>query len=300
MKILLIDADICVYSAAFGCVSETEEWKVKWTVRKSFETLCTLSGCTHYIGYLTDSPANFRIARATTWPYKGNRKSQEKPEWFDFIRKEYEGIPGFSVVSGIEADDALTISAEYFRSQGIEVACATKDKDLKQYPWDTFVDMNTDVVYTISPETAHRNLWHQMLIGDVAVDNIPGLSQAAKYSTPKEHDPKVRAPREFLLGKAGADKLLDLWDPSEYAERTYEAYVDAYWGYLANTDVVQEACDSQNITFGEYRFYETWDLIHMLLKKPKDVEVLMDYHIIPKPKLTSVVSEFDDVTDQEF
>jgi len=241
VSVNLVDGDILVYGAAFACASETERWKVEWTARKMFESNCVLSGCTHYLGFLTDSPANFRIARATTWPYKGNRpEKEEKPTWFPFIREYYKTL--FQEVSGIEADDALTIAAEHFGSLGIPVACSTKDKDLKQYPWDTFVDMNTDTVYAISEAEAHRNLWKQMLIGDVKVDNIPGLSHGSKYGTTVEFNKLVRGSRDLLLGAKGADKLLDLWDPEDYCERTYEMYLSAYEGDLGNTQSVIDTC----------------------------------------------------------
>jgi len=298
ISINLIDADILVYSAAFACASETEQWKVEWTARKMFESNCRLSGCSHYLGFLTDSPTNFRIARATTWPYKGNRpKGEEKPTWFPMIRDYYKTL--FQEVSGIEADDALTIAAEHFGTLGIEVACSTKDKDLKQYPWKTFVDMNTDTVYSISEAEAHRNLWMQMLIGDVKVDNIPGISHAAKYQTPGEFNSKVRGGKDHLLGKKGAEDLLDLWSPEDYFENVYALYLMAYDEDIGNTQEVIDTCEENNWTFGEYRFYETWDLIHMLLECPKGVLVTYDYLPVPEGSKPRISNEFHDMTEED-
>lgn len=302
MRVLIIDSDILVYSVIFACADEEEWWKVQWTAKKVMENLCALSKCSHYVGYLTDSKSNFRLPRATTWPYKGERETnKEKPAWYQEVREFYQEHYGFQVMYGIEADDALTIAAEHYASKGIPVACATKDKDLKQYPWDVFVDMNTDTVYSISPEDSHRNFWKQMLLGDVAVDNIPGLSHAAKYGTTVEFNKLVRGNSEMLVGKAKAEKLLDLWDPEDYPKNVYEMYVDWYGDDLGNTQAVIDTCDTQGITFGEYRFYETFSLVYMLRACPSSVKINYKYREIPEGKLGQVANnEFDDCTEEEF
>lgn len=294
ISVNLQDGDILVYGAAFATAKETEEWKALWTARRMFETNNKLSGCTHYLGFLTDSAANFRLERATTWPYKGGRPT-EKPPWFYQIRKYYESL--YQEVSGIEADDALTIAAEHYRELGIEVACSTKDKDLKQYPWKKFVDMNTDKVYSISTAQAHRNKWKQMLIGDVKVDNIPGLSHGAKYETTVEFDKKVRGATDLLVGATGAETLLDLWNPEDYCVKVYEMYLDAYEGNEPNCDKSRGICEAKGWTFGEYRFHETWDLIHMLLSLPEGVAMHYNHVEVTVgqagPKMTN---EFSDVS----
>ena len=193
----------------------------------------------------------------------------------------------------------MTIAAEHFATLGIEVACSTKDKDLKQYPWKTFVDMNTDTVYSISESQAHRNLWKQMLIGDVKVDNIPGLSHAAKYGTPGEFNSKVRGSKDHLLGAKGAEDLLDLWSPEDYFERTYELYLMAYDEDRPNTAAVHDICYKNNWTFGEYRFYETWDLIHMLLVIPDGVDIHYDYLPVPEGSKPRMSNEFHDMTEED-
>ena len=133
MKIVLIDGDILVYTTIFACADESEWWKVKYTAKKVVEELCTNSGATHYLSFLTKSSENFRVKTATTWEYKGSRKSnEEKPKWYDEVREYYQDDLGFQMMRGVEADDALTIAAEALK--GTSVVCATVDKDLLQYP----------------------------------------------------------------------------------------------------------------------------------------------------------------------
>lgn len=298
MKTLLLDGDILVYKTVFACVDETEWWKVKWTAQKLLERVCGLADCERYLAYLTLGTHNFRLQRATTWPYKGNRPDKEdRPRWYDEVRSYYESL-GWQVMRGVEADDALTIAAEVLLPD-TQVACATIDKDLKQYPWETFVDLNTDTVYSISKELAHRNLWKQVLIGDKPTDNIPGLSHFAKYQDVGEFDPKVRGWKDLLLGDVGVELLLDSWAPEDYPMKTFELYVDTYDGYDGNTQEVCDVCEEQGIDFGEYRFYETFDLIYMLREAPKDL--VINFDTLESPIETKRVHfEFGDKTDDSF
>ena len=299
-RVLLLDGDIPKYTTAYACVDETEKWKVDWTAKSQMESICDLSGCSHYLSFLTDSASNFRNTRATTWPYKGTRESKETPMWIPEISEYYEDTYGFQMMRGVEADDALTIAAEYYKAKGIPVACATKDKDLKQYPWDLFVDLNSMTTYSITKEEAHRNLWRQMLIGDVAVDNIPGLSHAIKYETTVEGDNKKRGASDLLLGKVTADKYLDTWDPECYAANTLGLYLDYYEGNEGNTQAVRDTCEDQGISFGEYRYYETFDLIWMLREAPKDLVIHYDHQVVPVKTagLHSIKNEFTDETEE--
>lgn len=296
--ILLIDGDILVYKTIHACVDDNEWWKVQWTADKLLQRLCQLAGCTKYLSFLTDSSTNFRLDRATTWVYKGNRPPlEEQPRWKKEVQAHYMSL-GWQMMRGVEADDALTISAEVLLPN-TEVACATIDKDLKQYPWDSFVDMNKDTVYNISPETAHRNLWKQVLIGDKPTDNIPGISHAAKYEDVGERDPKVQGLRDLLVGNAGAEKLLDSWEPDDYPSRILTAYVDAYEGMEGQTQEVRDECAKKGICFGEYRFYETFDLVWLLRKAPEDLVINYDFLTAPKfEKRTTIV--FEDLSDEEF
>lgn len=299
--IVLIDGDIPKYTTAFACAEEVDRWKVDWTAKSQLESVCALSGCSHYLSFLTDSKSNFRNARATTWPYKGTRSTKEPPLWIHEISDYYEEQHGFQMMYGVEADDALTIAAEVLIAKGFKVACATKDKDLKQYPWDTFVDLNTMTTYSISKAQAHENLWRQMLIGDVAVDNIPGLSHGIKYETTVEFNNKIRGASDLLMGKVTAQKLLDLWDPKDYPRKTYELYLEYYEGNEGNTQAVRDSCYKDGLLFGEYRFYETFDLIYMLREAPKGLKIHYDYQVCPvKSKGPhNIRNEFSD-TDEEF
>ena len=297
MKIVLIDGDILVYTTIFACADESEWWKVKYTAKKVVEELCTNSGATHYLSFLTKSSENFRVKTATTWEYKGSRKSnEEKPKWYDEVREYYQDDLGFQMMRGVEADDALTIAAEALK--GTSVVCATVDKDLLQYPWKEFLNIRTGLIHEVTKEAAHDSLWHQVLVGDVATDNIPGLSHAAKYQTVNEWDPKHRAGKHHLVGARGADALLQGWNPSDYAENILNMYEDAYDHTVGNTQEVIDYCEDKGMSFGEYRFYETFALVYMLLEAPEGLEI--HYNPLPVLSRTSGVDdEFEDCTDEE-
>ena len=242
------------------------------------------SRATHYLGFLTNSPKNFRLKRATTLEYKGNRTAAKEAKPIPFKKEMINYMIvhwGFQFVTGIEADDALTIVGEILRDMDDEqYILATKDKDLWQWEGEHY-NMNTNALMFINTEQANRNLWKQVLTGDMGTDNIPGLSHAAKYeqdcflNEDGSVDKTKRPLAEFLVGDKGAVKLLDLWKSEDYAERILELYISSYgqWG------------DEEDDDFGADRFYETFDLVYMLLEAPEGVRVHTKYRKCTKKDL---------------
>jgi len=232
-----------------------------------------------YVGYITESKENFRIARAFTWKYKGQRK-QDKPKWYLAMRQYVQDSWGIQNVRGIEADDALTIAAEFFKSQGQECVIVTEDKDLLQYPCLHYNPNKNNKVFEITPEQGHYNLWHQVITGD-RTDNIPGISHAITESRTGSHNKQVtelpipypekihmykRYPRQEQFGKTTAEQYLKQFPPDEYPMRVWELYVDKY----------EDLVDRGSQGYGDLRFHETFDLIYMLVKRPLGVEVLIE------------------------
>lgn len=247
----------------------------------------TVTNCDMYVGYITNSPANFRIERAFTWPYKGQRK-KEKPKWLQAMRDYVVDEWNIKLVTGIEADDALTIAAEFFKSQGTECVIATEDKDLLQYPCLHYNPNKSTEVFEITSEQGHYNLWHQVITGD-RTDNIPGVSHAITESSMGSYNLEVsgldihykekmgmykKYPAQEQYGKATAEKYLKQFPPEEYPMRVWELYVDKY------EDLEDEGSEG----YGDMRFYETFDLIYMLTKRPLGVEVLIEPRESPSPK----------------
>jgi DNA polymerase-1 len=134
---------------------------------------------------------NFRIARATSAPYKGTR-SQPKPFHFwniqTYIRSKYKHIISSD---GLEADDELGIYQYERLNRGEGTIICSRDKDLRMVPgnhysWEcgkqrSIGPEHTDGLGRLDPPDKGKLLGYgrlffcyQMLTGDT-VDNIPGI-----------------------------------------------------------------------------------------------------------------------------
>lgn len=273
-RLVIVDADLIVYEAAF-CVERKEKdgeylnwYQVSKIVNTIVRKILRKSKATHHTGFLTDGKSNFRVARAFSLPYKGQRKTNaDKPPFYDEIRDYLQSNWGYQMMRGVEADDALTIVSEFYKNhRDIKTIIATKDKDLWQYAGEHY-NMNTSELMVITEGQAHKNLWRQMILGDMGTDNIPGLSHSAKWGIHFNNEEARKKHRPIpchSFGKTKAEKLLDEWDPKDYDKKILELYITAY---------DDEAGDD----YGERRFYETFDLIYMLREAPKDLKISYDF-----------------------
>lgn len=283
----VLDVDIAVYQVAISCEREKDLKVVKETMDLYLRDWLAITSSAKYVGYITDSKTNFRLKRATTWPYKGQRKA-DKPKWHSAMRQYVQEKWGVQNVVGIEADDALTISSEILKSLGYIPIIVTEDKDLLQYPCLHYNPNKSQHVFEVTPEEAHYNLWQQVITGD-RVDNIPGVSHAITESTlgsynrnisslDLPHEEKMKLFRKYPLqeqfGPATASKYLNQFEPEEYALKVWELYVDKY----------EDPEDEGSEGYGDLRFYETFDLIYMLLVAPEGVEVLVEPRDSPAPE----------------
>ncbi len=239
-------------------------------------------GATHYLGFLTDSQSNFRLNTATTWIYKGNRVKTERPTWLPKIRNYLMETWGSQLMIGVEADDGLSISMEYFRNLGIETVCLTQDKDLYQVPGlHAWLDRD---LFTITYSEGQMNLWKQVIIGDALTDNIPGLSHAATETATGVHNSAVKAmdiPKEQKTklrkyistsadcqenwGPSGALKFLSSYDPKDYAAQVFRLYTEIY----GDADGSYE--------YADLRYYETFELVYMLREVPEGLDIHFNY-----------------------
>lgn len=270
MRLVLIDGDLIVYEAAF-CVEGKEKdgvylnwYQVSKIVNTIVRKILQGSKATHHLGFLTEGKDNFRIKVAKTLPYKGQRKTNtEKPKFYDEIRDYLQKHFGFQMMFGVEADDALTIASEHFKADNrVETIIATKDKDLWQYPGKHY-NMNTKEMMEITKGEAHKNLWRQMILGDMGTDNIPGLSHAGKHGIVFKDDSASKKYRPIpchSFGAKRAEEILDSTNPDDYAKVIFEYYLDAYM-------------TEEDDLLGEQRFYETFDLVFMLREKPENLKI---------------------------
>jgi hypothetical protein len=122
---------------------------------------------------LLSGPGNFREEIATIKPYKGNRKEDYKPYWYQQIRNYLTNRMFARVVEGREADDEASILMRQAALEGVPAVLATIDKDLDQVP-GLHYDYKKHVFYDVSEDDARDAFYAQILSGD-ATDNIPGL-----------------------------------------------------------------------------------------------------------------------------
>ena len=118
---------------------------------------------------LLSGPGNFRNDIATIKEYKGNRKEDYKPYWYQQIRNYLTTNWNGEVVEGREADDECSIRQ---RESGCAGVIATIDKDLDQVPgWH--YNYHRKTFYEVGEDEAELLFYKQVLSGD-PTDNIPG------------------------------------------------------------------------------------------------------------------------------
>ena len=199
----LIDADIFQYE--FGNCTDSEYKPLAWPlvqarVQSRLDKIMEATQADTYQLYLTsEDKSNFRYQIATIRPYKGNRPTK-KPHWYQNIRNFLIEHRGAQEVSGMEADDALSIeqwkdykrckaacndgSWEDFRSgfmyesEITSTVICSRDKDLDMVPgwhynWGAG-NQKEKPMWWQDELNGLKCFYKQLLTGD-SIDNIPGL-----------------------------------------------------------------------------------------------------------------------------
>ena len=203
---VLIDGDILAYRAAFSTqdgLPKDAENKIEILIDFVFEETLDWPEPDKFEVYLTGSN-NFRFDVAKSYPYKGNRKANDKPKYLSHVREYMVDKFGAIVSEGEEADDLIAIEATRC---GPDTVVASIDKDMLQIPCWHF-NFNKKKWTQVSEWQGDLFFYTQILTGDAA-DNIKGL----KGIGPKK--------AEKLLQDCGS--VDDLW----------EACVKAYNGDTA-------------------------------------------------------------------
>lgn len=134
-----------VESGKYSSVSETPEFEeIKQKLCMTLNRWVTQAGCDSAYIYMTDSAKNFRLNIAIQRQYKGTRRS-EKPPFFYESREFMISYLGAILSDGEEADDLITIHMhnehDRLKQAGVVVGspvhkematlvCCSKDKDL--------------------------------------------------------------------------------------------------------------------------------------------------------------------------
>jgi len=147
---------------------------VESRVTEFIDELLENTGCRDARIYLSEGH-NFRFARATIQPYKGNRTGFVKPfHWKtvgDILYERYSPV----VCEEFEADDHLSRDQD---SDGGTTVIGSRDKDLRiragwHYSWSAGTRCPEKPLYWISEIEGKRWFYTQMLTGD-STDNIIG------------------------------------------------------------------------------------------------------------------------------
>lgn len=129
---------------------------------------------------LLSGPGNFRNDIATVAVYKGNRKEDHKPHWYQQIRNYLTDQWDAEVIEGREADDECAILQ--YAHDGDSVIC-TIDKDLDQVPGNHY-DYVRKTHYQVDEEEGECLFYRQVLSGD-STDNIPGCYKIGEVKAEK-------------------------------------------------------------------------------------------------------------------
>lgn len=167
---ILVDADIVVFRAAFSAEDEPEPWvacsRADFMLKEMCEALETNS-----MELWLSGNNNFRYK---VFPeYKANRIDAKRPKWEKEVREYLLTTWKANVSDGCEADDMLGVRAVELHDTAI---IATIDKDLDMIPgWHyNFVKREK---YFVSSEEAIRHFYYQCIVGDAAdgIKGVPGL-----------------------------------------------------------------------------------------------------------------------------
>ena len=175
-RVLLIDADVLAYNAAFACEKATEwepgywTWNVIWDeVVEEFDNQLAqirakLEGDEVKL-CLTDSEGNFRLGVLPS--YKGQRTTVRKPivlkafkQWLIDERQAY-------FKPGLEGDDCMGILATRSNPTNEQRIIVSIDKDMKTIPgW--FIRWGTEDAELTFIREDEADYWHlyQTLTGD--------------------------------------------------------------------------------------------------------------------------------------
>jgi 5'-3' exonuclease len=173
----LVDGDNLAFACAASAEDADEAWIACSRAQHFMETILQSTGATEYEVWLS-GPNNFRY---NVYPeYKANRKDAYRPKWEkevkDYLTLEWNA----NWSEGCEADDMLGVR---LTELGSEAILCHLDKDMNQIAGKHFnwaiirlgVVVREAKIYDVSPEEGDRFFWEQVLTGDKATDNIPGI-----------------------------------------------------------------------------------------------------------------------------
>lgn len=178
----IIDSDVLTYSIPFSCqtvkdgkiVDLAPDYAVKSRVDQAIAQIVSSAEAKDFKLFLTGS-SNYRLDICPN--YKGNRKSLDKPHYYQFVRDYLLDSYNAIIVEGIEADDAVCIEYNKAEKEDRSPILCHIDKDIDQLPGLHYrmpTGKKEGYIYEVTPEEGNYYLYSQSLVGD-AIDNIIGI-----------------------------------------------------------------------------------------------------------------------------
>lgn len=168
-KLILVDADSLCYASAF---KETKAECFYYIEERlgEIEEKCNSTNLELWIEDWKNKDI-FRNQVAVSKPYKGNRKSAEKPKWLIEAKEYLVNRKKAKVTQKYESEDMCLIRATEVGRDNCIIAYI--DKDLLQAPFH-FYNYRTREFISLDQTTADMRLYRQMMTGD-STDNIQGI-----------------------------------------------------------------------------------------------------------------------------
>jgi len=185
----LIDGDVLMYLAIWGCESQAE-------AEDKFESIftdVTESVFAKDIAMAFGGPTNFRKDIYPDYKRSASRvkTKSNRPDFFYSFKDSLCEREDSMMCVGYEADDQVRIWARECEKENIHTVVISVDKDLDCIPGVHF-NPKTRKSYCISKSEANFHYWRQIIMGD-PVDNIPGVEGIGKvYSQRILSDAKDR------------------------------------------------------------------------------------------------------------
>lgn len=205
--ILLIDADIVCFRAAFTAEDEEEAWVACARADQMLQDMLAETKCTEYELWLSGE-GNFRY---DVFPeYKAHRITAKRPKWEKEVKNYFVRSWDANWSTGCEADDMLGVrQMELATAHDNEEGCTvefnsmigTIDKDLNMIPGWHYNFVKKEKSY-VDKDAAFRFFCYQLLVGDTAdgIKGVPGI------------------------GPKKADRLLDSLEKEEWLDAIKDLY----------------------------------------------------------------------------
>lgn len=192
----VVDRTVHIEAKPVGFARQAAKTQLDSIIRRSCDELGVTDA---QVEMYLSGPDNYRYKIATIAPYKGDRPPP--PIHYQALRDYLTDRWNAVIVSGMEADDKVSIRCRELAADVVPFVLATIDKDLDQVP-GLHYGYRDKVFYTVSREEARLVFWTQCIAGD-STDNIPGCYNIGTVKAQK------------LIAKWQADGLMNdaaLWD----------------------------------------------------------------------------------------